>query len=51
MIINPFWSRTLTFKEIVLFASLKARPLKMMKNAYYFILKAHFVLKIFKFLS
>ena len=26
-------------------------PLKMMKNAFYFILKAFFVLKIFKFLS
>ena len=26
-------------------------PLKMMKNAFYFILKAIFVLKIFKFLS
>ena len=27
------------------------RPLKMMKNAFYFILNALFVLKIFKFLS
>ena len=27
------------------------RPSKMMKNAFYFILKALFVLKIFKFLS
>ena len=26
-------------------------PLKMMKNNFYFILKAHLVLKIFKFLS
>ena len=26
-------------------------PLKMMNNAFYFISKAHFVLKIFKFLS
>ena len=26
-------------------------PLKMMKNAFYFILKAIFILKIFKFLS
>ena len=26
-------------------------PLKMMKNAFYFILKAPFILKIFKFLS
>ena len=37
-------------KKFVLFASLK-RPLKLMKNAFYFILKAYFVLKIFKFLS
>ena len=27
------------------------KPLKMIKNAFYFILKARFVLKIFKFLS
>ena len=26
-------------------------PLKMMKNAFYFTLKSHFVLKIFKYLS
>ena len=26
-------------------------PIKIMKNTFYFILKAHFVLKIFKFLS
>ena len=26
-------------------------PLKMMENAFYFTLKAHFILKIFKFLS
>ena len=31
--------------------SLIESPLKMMKNAFYFILKALFVLKIFKFLS
>ena len=37
-------------KNIVLFASLKAL-LKMMKIACYFILRALFVLKIFKFLS
>ena len=30
---------------------LDRKPLKMMKNAFYFILKALFVLKIFKFLS
>ena len=37
-------------KEIVLFAWLK-HPIKMIKNAFYFLLKALFVLKIFKFLS
>ena len=30
---------------------LTERPLKMMKNAFHFILKAPFVIKIFKFLS
>ena len=29
----------------------KESPLEMMKNAFYFIVKAFFVLKIFKFLS
>ena len=33
------------------FISLIESPLKVMKNAFYFILKALFVLKIFKFLS
>ena len=43
-------SRTLTFqKQIVLFAWLKA--LSNEENVFYFILKAYFVLKIFKFLS
>ena len=37
-------------KNIFLFA-LMICPSKMMKNAFYFILKALFVLKIFKFLS
>ena len=37
-------------KKILLFTSVES-PLKMMKNAFYFILKALFVLKIFKFLS
>ena len=32
-------------------ACLTENPLKIMKNAFYFILKALFVLKIFKFLS
>ena len=33
------------------FICLIESPLKMIKNAFYFILKAFFVLKIFKFLS
>ena len=33
------------------FLCLIENPLKMMKNAFYFILKALFVLKLFKFLS
>ena len=33
------------------FYLLQLKPSKMMKNAFYFILKALFVLKIFKFLS
>ena len=33
------------------FISFNNSPLKMMKNAFYFILKAQFVLKIFAFLS
>ena len=37
-------------KFVALFASLKS-PLKKIKNASYFILKALFVLNIFKFLS
>ena len=36
-------------KKIALFATMKALE-KMMKNAYYFILKALFVVKTFKFL-
>ena len=34
-----------------LFIYFNESPLKMMKNAFYFILRALFVLKIFKFLS
>ena len=37
-------------KEICVICLIES-PLKMMKNAFYFILKALFVLKIFKFLS
>ena len=35
----------------LLFICFEKKPFKMMKNAFYFILKALFVLKIFKFLS
>ena len=35
----------------VCFICFYERPLKIMKNAFYYILKALFVLKIFKFLS
>ena len=35
----------------ILFVCFNENPLKMMKNAFYFILKALFLLKIFKFLS
>ena len=37
-------------KKFVLFTSLKS-PLKVMKNTFYFILKAYFVFKIFKIFS
>ena len=40
------WRRTLTFPKNC-FIGLNESPLKMMKNAFYFILKALFVLKIF----
>ena len=38
-------------KNFFWFTSMIDSPSKMMKNAFYFILKALFVLKIFKFLS
>ena len=37
--------------KIITFICFNENPLKMMKNAFYFILKALFVLKILKFLS
>ena len=43
------YSRILTFRKTFLPCFIES-PLKMMKNAFYFILKALFVLKIFKFL-
>ena len=46
--INYFFKGALS--GLILFLAIEG-PLKMMKNAFYFTLKAHFVLKIFKFLS
>ena len=43
-------SRTLTFQKIFCIC-FNESPLKMMKNDFYFILKALVILKIFKFLS
>ena len=43
-------SQTLTFQTIF-FICFDESPLKGMENAFYFILKALFILKIFKFLS
>ena len=37
--------------KIICFIFFNERPLKMMRNTFYFILKAIFVLKIFKVLS
>ena len=45
-----FKVRFLPSKKIV-FIFFNKSPLKMMNNTFYFILKAPFVLKIFKFLS
>ena len=46
------YSQTLTFqKNCIIYWKPFESLLKMMKNAFYFILKAIFVLKIFKFLS
>ena len=51
------YSDLITFKvglspsKKICFICLIKSPLKMMENAFYFILKAFFVLKIFKFLS
>ena len=47
--IDPLYSRTLTFQKNL--SDLLESPLKKMKNAFYFISRALFVLKIFKFLS
>ena len=41
----------LSSSKNILFICLIESPLEVMKNAFYFILKALFVLKIFKFLS
>ena len=44
-------SQTLTFQKKFFFICFDNSPSKMMKNAFYFILKDLFILKIFKFLS
>ena len=49
--IKSCWSRTLTLQKRNCFICFNESPLKMVKNASYFILKALFVLNIFKFLS
>ena len=45
-----YYSQTLTFQKDI-FICLVDSTSKMMEKAFYFILKAHVVLKIFKFLS
>ena len=47
---NSMCCRTVTFKQNS-FLSFSENNLKMMKNGFYFILKAFFVLKIFALLS
>ena len=49
--ITPFLKSDSHLPKKICFICLNESPLKMMKNAFYFILKALFVLKIFKFLS
>ena len=50
MLINSFKVELSPSKKICVICLIES-PLEMMKNAFYFILKALFVLKIFKFLS
>ena len=45
------WLTLQTLKSNSYFTCSNESPLKMMKNAFYFVLKALFVLKIFRFLS
>ena len=49
--LRSFWIRTLAFQKQFFFIYFNESPLKMMKNAFCFILKAPFVFKIFKILS
>ena len=48
---NIIFNSGLSPSKNICFTCLIESPLKMMENAFYFILKALFVLKIFKFLS
>ena len=47
---NEDLSRTLTYQKKCVICLIES-PINMMKNAFYFILKALFVLKVFRFLS
>ena len=48
---SQFLNRTLTFQKKSSFAFFNESPLKVMKNAFYFTLKALFAPRIFNFLS
>ena len=50
MVIQTFKIKP-SFSENIRVVSFIERPFKMMMNAFYFILRAFFVLEIFKFLS
>ena len=51
MVNYQIWSRALTFQKIFCIIPFTKISLKIIKNAFHFILKALFVLKILKFLS
>ena len=49
--LESFFKPRLSPSKKFVFIYFNESPLKMVKNAFYFILKAHFVLEIFPFLS
>ena len=51
VLLPDFWFLKSDSQLPIIFICFNEIPLKMMKNAFYFILKAFFVLKIFRFLS